>query len=539
MKKEIEITVTEETEETTFIWAYSEQEIYEKFGTHPHLGLSGTQAAQNLEKFGSNELKLKGPSFVSQYITPLFNWLIILYLISAAIMFIASIVTETDNMSLVYVTLFAVLANILVAIYQQARSTKKLEALQSMAAPKTWVIRDGQIEELFSKNIVVGDLLKLATGDHIPADCRIVSSTDLRVNEASLTGESELVSKNRGQALSNRELHLQNQENILFLGTFINTGHCLAVVFATGLDTEIGKISQGMQDIESAEIPIRAKMDNIGKWFGISIILLWVGTLIYLKITTGKIEFVQSLNAAMSIMPVNIPVLVTVIMLSGVLAMAEHGVIVRNIAAVDSLGRVSVVCTDKTGTLTKSQMSVQYVWTRGSTFKVTGSGYKPTGDVILMDIPNKPQKVENIAEYPHLEFLIKSGYLNNNSMLMKYQFEVEKRRRKEIVEDWKIIGSATEGSLQTLARKTGITHQGGVDIRKKYLEVIEFPFSSDMKRMTKVFQDKTTGEVISFTKGASEYLITNCDYLLGDNQKEFNFSIDLRLIIMNIINEYA
>ncbi|MHA1673115.1 MAG: cation-translocating P-type ATPase, partial [Promethearchaeota archaeon] len=543
MKEEIEVTTateeTEETEDTTFIWAYSKQEIYAKFGTHPNMGLSGDQAAQNLEKFGSNELKLKSPSFVTQYIAPLFNWLIILYLISAAIMLVASIVTETDNMSLVYVTLFAVVANIVVAIYQQARATKKLEALQSMAAPKTWVIRDGQIEELFSINIVVGDLLKLATGDQVPADARIVSATDLRVNEASLTGESELVAKNRGDALSNRELHLQNQENILFYGTFIVTGHCIAVVFATGAETEIGKISVGMQEIESAEIPIRAKMDNLGKWFGIAIILLWIGTLIFLKAKTGEIEFVQSLNAAMSIMPVNIPVLVTVIMLSGVLAMAEHGVIVRNIAAVDSLGRVSVVCTDKTGTLTKSQMSVQYVWTRGSTFKITGSGYKPTGDVILMDIPNNPQPVENIADYPHLEFLIKSGYLNNNSMLMKYEFEVDKRRRKEIVADWKIIGSATEGSLQTLAKKTGITHKDGMDIRKKYLEVIEFPFSSDMKRMTKVFQDKESGEVISFTKGASEYLITNCDYLLGNDQKAFDFSIDLRLIIMNIINEYA
>ncbi|MHA1619709.1 MAG: cation-translocating P-type ATPase, partial [Promethearchaeota archaeon] len=529
----------EEIKESKFIWAYTEQEIYQKFCTHPHLGLSSTQAAQNFDKYGSNELKMKKPSFVTQYIAPLFNWLIVLYLISAAIMLIASIVTETDNMSLVYVTLFAVGANILVAIYQQARSTKKLEALQSMTSPKTWVIRDGQIEELFSKNIVVGDLLKLATGDHVPADCRIVSSTDLRVNEASLTGESELVAKNRGNALDDRELHLQNQENILFLGTFITTGHCIAVVFATGLETEIGKISQGMQEIESAEIPIRAKMDNLGKWFGISIILLWIGTLIFLKVNTGNIEFVQSLNAAMSIMPVNIPVLVTVIMLSGVLAMAEHGVIVRNIAAVDSLGRISVVCTDKTGTLTKSQMSVQYVWTRGSTFKITGSGYKPTGEVILMDIPNHPEKVENVADYPHLQMLIKSGYLNNNSMLMKYQFEVEKRRKKNIVEDWKIIGSATEGSLQTLARKTGLTHKDGIDIRKKYLEVIEFPFSSDMKRMTKVFQDKETGEVISYTKGASEYLITNCDYLLGNDQKAFDFSIDLRLIIMNIVNEYA
>ncbi|TFH26530.1 MAG: HAD family hydrolase, partial [Promethearchaeota archaeon] len=124
-------------------------------------------------------------------------------------------------------------------------------------------------------------------------------------------------------------------------------------------------------------------------------------------------------------------------------------------------------------------------------------------------------------------------------MLMKYQFEIDKRRGKKIVEDWKIIGSATEGALQTLAKKTHLTHKNGKDIRKNYLEVIEFPFSSDMKRMTKVFQDNATGEVLSFTKGASEYLITNCDYLLGDNQKPFDFSDDLRLIIMNIINEYA
>lgn len=522
-----------------YIWAYTKEEIFEKFSTHPHMGLNSKQADINLEKFGPNVLTLKKPSFVSTYLAPLFNWLIILYLISALIMLLASLLTDSDNMSLVYVTLFAVVMNCVVAIYQQARATKKLEALQNLTAPKSWVIRDGQIEELFSKNLVVGDLLKLATGDHVPADARIISSTDLRVNESSLTGESEPVSKNRGQYLENRELHLQNQENILFCGTFITTGHCKAIIYATGVDTEIGKISQGMQEIENSEIPIRKKMDNLGKWFGIAIFVLWLGTLIFLKITTGKIEFVKSLNAAMGIMPVNIPVLVTVIMLTGVLKMAEHGVIVRNVASVDSLGRISVICTDKTGTLTKSQMSVQYIWTRGSTFKVTGSGYKPEGDFILMDIPNNPQKIENIHDFPHLELLLESGYLNNNSMLMKYQFEVDKRKRKEVVEDWKVIGSATEGALQTLAKKAKISHRNGKDIRKDYLEVIEFPFSSDMKRMTKVFQNKETGEVFSYTKGASEYLITNCEYLLGDNHKAFEFSDDLRLIIMNIINEYA
>lgn len=525
--------------EEKFIWAYSLQELFEKFQTHPELGLTEEKARHNLEKYGKNELKLEKPSFVATYLAPLFNWLIILYLISAGIMFIASIIFGTSNMSLVTTTLVIVLLNCVVAIYQQARATKKLEALQSMAAPKSWVIRDGQIVEIFSKNIVVGDLVKLATGDQIPADARIISANDLRVNEASLTGESEPVTKNRGEPLENKPLHLQNQENILFYGTFINSGNCLAIVFATGSNTEIGKISQGMAEIQSTEIPIRKKMDNLGKWFGISIFLLWLGTLIYLRITTGKFVFVESLNAAMGIMPVNIPLLVTVIMLSGVVAMAEHGVIVRNVASVDSLGRVSVICTDKTGTLTKSQMSVQHVWARGSTFKVTGSGYTPKGEFYLVDIPHKPQKVENVAEYPHLEFLIRSAYLNNNSMLMKYQFEVEKKRKKKMVEDWKVIGSATEGALQTLAQKAKITHKNGVDIRNHYLEIIEFPFSSDFKRMTKVLQDKRSGEIISFTKGASEFLVTNCDYLLGDNGRIFDFSIDLRLIIMNIINEYA
>ncbi|WP_457559315.1 cation-translocating P-type ATPase [Candidatus Harpocratesius sp.] len=525
--------------ENKFIWAYSTQEIFKKYGTHPHFGLSDDQASINLERYGFNELKLEKPSFIATYLAPLFNWLIILYLISAGIMLIASLLLHTDNMSLVYVTLTVVVLNCFVAIYQQARATKKLEALQSMAAPKSWVIRDGQIVEIFSKNIVVGDLVKLTTGDQVPADARIISSTDLRVNEASLTGESEPVSKNHGEPLDNKMLHLQNQENILFYGTFITTGHCKAIIFATGTNTEIGKISKGMSEIKSTDIPIRKKMDNLGKWFGISIFILWICTLIFLKITTGKLEFVESLNAAMGIMPVNIPLLVTVIMLTGVVAMAEHGVIVRNVASVDSLGRISVICTDKTGTLTKSQMAVQYIWARGSTFKVTGSGYTPKGDFFLMDIPHKPQMIENIEEFPHLEFLIKSAYLNNNSMLMKYQFEVEKRHKKEIIEDWKVIGSATEGALQTLAKKAGITQKDGVDIRKHYLEIIEFPFSSDVKRMTKVLQNKQTGEIISYTKGASEYLVTNCDYLLGDNGQIFEFSIDLRLIIMNIINEYA
>ena len=513
------------------------EEIFEKFHTGTK-GLDEGKALKLLELQGLNEIPAASENLWKIYLAPLFNWLIVIYFIAAIILLIAGLITGDNNMTLIYITLAIVALNMVVAIVQQARATKKLKALKNLAAPITNVIRNekqngkicSQRQQILTKNIVVGDLLLLNTGDKIPADARIIEATNLEVNEASLTGESEPVKKNNTKALKIENLPLQSQENMLFYGTYVVMGNALAIVVQTGINTEIGKISQGLQEANSSEIPIRKKLNNIGKWFGIGVIVAWLAVIIFLYITTGRIEIISGLYSAMDIMPINIPLLTTIVMLTGVLAMAETGIIVRNLTSVDSLGRVSVVCSDKTGTLTKGQMSVQHIWVRGSRFSVSGSGYVPEGDITLRDKINEPQKIENIDDFPHLKLLLTAGFLNNNASLIKHEIEVGKK----VLIDWKVLGSPTEGALvsfyQKIMKKDDVEH---------FKLIQEYPFSSFLKRMSKVFKNSKDGKYYVFTKGASEILITSSSKFLGDDNKSFDFIDEMKLVVMNTANEYA
>ncbi|MCK4384505.1 MAG: cation-transporting P-type ATPase, partial [Candidatus Lokiarchaeota archaeon] len=226
-------------------------------------------------------------------------------------------------------------------------------------------------------------------------------------------------------------------------------------------------------------------------------------------------------------MPINIPLLVTIILLTGVLAMARHGVIIRNLASVDSLGRVSVVCSDKTGTLTKNQMSVRHVWTNGSTYKVSGSGYSPEGDIILVDDPKNSVIVNHIDDYPQLKLLLTSGFLNNNSALVKNEIVVSGK----VIPNWKVIGSPTEGALMVLFQK-GM----GDYLLDDFEYVKEHPFDSKVKRMTKIY--KKEGRFYSYTKGASEILMPLCKKVLFKDQ-ELDFSDEIKDKIMKIVDIYA
>ncbi|MHA1745544.1 MAG: cation-translocating P-type ATPase, partial [Promethearchaeota archaeon] len=409
-------------------------------------------------------------------------------------------------------------------------------ALRELAAPTTRVIRGGQQQEILTKNLVVGDLLVLETGDRIPADARIIKASNLQINEASLTGESEPVRK-IAQKLENRPLHIQNQENILFLGTYITMGRGTAVVYATGARTEIGKISLGLEQSQDKEIPIQQKLNNIGKWFGVGIMVAWLVTLAIVYFVFDRTEIIESLNSAMDMMPINIPLLTTIVMLTGTLTMAEHGVIVRNLTSVDSLGRVSVVCTDKTGTLTKSQMCVQHIWVRGSHFTVSGTGYSPQGDIYLADNPNRPvlvDEVNPIEKFPHLHLLLTNCHLNNTAQVVKHEFEVGSR----VLSDWKVIGNPTEGALRSLVHKLNNRQPGFEEQFKDYTLIHEFPFDSTVKRMTQLYHIPDDRYMV-LTKGASEVLISACTHQLADDNISVELIDEMRMIIMNTINEYA
>ena len=503
-------------------------QIYSKFETNSSSGLTDEEAQKRLEDYGLNEIPKASKGFVKIYLAPLFNWLIVIYLVGALILFLAAILGGEGNIVFILMTLFIVALNCVVAIIQQYRATKKLNALREMTAPTTTIIRSGQKADISTKSVVVGDLLVLKQGDRVPADGRIVQGSNLEVNESSLTGESEPIRKNlEGVSLTKKDVSIAERHNMIFYGTFITTGNATAIAVKTGKDTEIGKISQGLEDAGTSDIPIRTKMNNFGKWLGLIVVGFWLVIILILFLATGEIDIVKSLNSALDLLPINIPLLVTIILLTGVLAMARHGVIIRNLASVDSLGRVSIVCSDKTGTLTKNQMSIRHVWTNGSTYKVSGSGYSPEGDVILVDDPKNSVIVKHIDEYPQLKLLMTSGFLNNNSALVKNEVVVSGK----VIPNWKVIGSPTEGALMVLFQK-GM----GDYLLEDFEYVKEHPFDSKVKRMTKIY--KKEDKFYSFTKGASEILMPLCKKVLYKDQ-ELNFNDEIREKIMNIVDVYA
>jgi Ca2+-transporting ATPase len=249
--------------------------------------------------------------------------------------------------------------------------------------------------------------------------------------------------------------------------------------------------------------------------------------IIYVASAFTRFDIVGSLNSALDLMPLNIPLLSTIVLITGVLSMAHYGVIIRNLASVDSLGRISVVCSDKTGTLTKNQMSIQHVWTNGSIFRVTGSGYSPEGDIILMDNPKNPAYIKHVDKYPYLKLLLTAGFLNNNSALIKNELEISGK----IIPKWDVIGSPTEGALMVLFQKAM-----GDYLLDDYESITEYPFDSSVKRMTKLY--KHNHAYYSFTKGASEILIPLCTKILyHDDKIEFNEEIKNK--VLEIVNLYA
>ncbi len=502
------------------------EQLYQHFETDPKKGLSETEAQIRLEKYGLNELPRVSKGFIKIYLAPLFNWLIVIYLIGALILFLSILFGAEGNLVTIVLTLGIVALNCIVAIIQQFRATKKLKALRKMTAPTTTIIRNGEKKEIQTTDVVIGDILVLNQGDRIPADARLITQSNLEVNESSLTGESEPQKKNV-RTIKNPEAVIQDQDNMIFYGTYVTTGNGSAITVKTGANTEIGKISVGLEEAGTSDIPIREKMNRFGKWLGLSVFVFWFITLFIIWGATGVLDIVKSLNSAMDIMPINIPLLVTIVLLTGVVAMAHKGVIIRNLASVDSLGRVSIVCSDKTGTLTKNQMSIQHVWTNGSIFKVTGSGYSPKGDIINMDDPKNPEYVMHIDDYAQLKLLLIAGFLNNNSALVKNEIETSGKS----VDSWTVIGSPTEGALMVLFQK-GM----GDFLLEDFEQIKEFPFDSKIKRMSKIYRKEE--KYYSFTKGATEILIPLCSKILYNNT-EIQFTENLKQEIIAKANSYA
>lgn len=462
-------------------------------------GLSTEEAQARAEKFGLNEV------ISTKKINPLkiflkqFNDFISYTLIFAAAF---SIFIGEINDSLLII--FILFANAIIGFYQEFSAEKSIEALKKLNLVQTKVFRDNQLIEIDAKNLVPGDVIFLDSGDKVPADCRIISSEKLHINEALLTGESEPVSKNSDTLKEN--LTISEQFNMAFTSTIVVQGTAKAIVVDTGMKTEIGKIAELVDESERTLTPLQVKLDAFGKrltFIVLGICLAVFLTLFFTQSNSFKdtIGFALiAISLAVAAVPTALPAVVTVALSLGVKRLLQNKSLVRKLASVESLGSCDVICSDKTGTLTKNEMTVKFAWTFDAEAKISGSGYEPIGE-ISNEIP---------------KILFEIGKFCNKSGLY--------------VEDgeWQISGNPTEAALLVAAKKAKINSE--IEVLK------EIPFDSERKRMSVLV--KKNGELYVFTKGAPDYLLYFCNSYL-ENGKKHILNLEHREIIDEKLEEYA
>ncbi|HMM69200.1 cation-translocating P-type ATPase [Gudongella oleilytica] len=491
----------------------SPEEVAQSLDTSLTTGLSSGSAQSKLETFGPNELKeQEGKSFLQKLIAQ-FSDFLILILIAAAL--ISVFVGEAKD---AIVIMSIVIINALLGLYQEGKAEKALEALKKMASPTAKVLRDGNPQEISSSQLVPGDLVILETGDIIPADIRLVESSNLKVEEASLTGESVPVEK-RAQETYSEEVSLGDRHNMAYMSTIITYGRGRGIVVETAEGTEIGKIAAMIQTFEEEPTPLQRKLNQLGKVLGMTTIAVCVAVF-GIGLLQGReiLEmFMVSISLAVAAIPEGLPAIVTIVLAIGMNKMVERNAIVKKLLAVETLGATSVICTDKTGTLTQNEMTVVKVLADNKLIEVEGTGYEPVGDFKLEGSTITTKESSGLKLLLTIAALANDAKLDNSSGM------------------YKIIGDPTEGALITLAGKAGID---SAELNHMYKRIEEIPFDSERKMMT-TFHDMPNDEgVSSFTKGAPDIIIDRCNRIILDG-KVSEFTPELKSEVLRVNSELS
>ena len=477
-------------------------------------GLSSQEARERLVKYGYNEIReVKRRTALHMFLDE-FKDIFILLLIAATI-FSAIIgyyeMLQGEEFMESYADTITISAIIILCaatgFIQEYRAEKAVEALKKLAAPKARVIRDGEEIIIPAREVVPGDVLALEEGDHVPADARLIEAIELKANEAILTGESTPVDKEL--TVLKEDTPVSERRNMVFSATHIVYGRGRAVVTATGMNTKFGKIAEKVQTAEEEETPLQKKLDRFaGK---IAKVVVAICMLIFaleafevmVKMHFEAESFIQafmsSISLAISAVPEGLPAIVTIALALGAREFAKRNAIVRRLSSAETLGAVTVICSDKTGTITKGEMTVRQIYVDGKIIEVTGVGYEPKGEFRQGGSAVKPEG--------SLEYLLKIGALCNNASL----------RRNDQNNTWEIFGDPTEGALIVAAAKAELEKEA---LEKKYLRVYEIPFTSERKCMTTIHK-APDGEIYAFMKGAPEIVLEKCISVLegGEEQK--------------------
>lgn len=447
-------------------------------------GLTDQQAIERRERYGPNRLagaQRRNP--VLRFIRQFHN--VLLYVMMAAAAITAFLGHWVDTA----VLLGAVVINAIIAFLQEGKAESAMDAIRKMLSPHALVIRNGHPTDIDAADVVPGDILRLASGDRVAADVRLIATDNLRIDESTLTGESVPVDKST--AAVGPDDPVGDREGMGFSGTLVVHGQATGVVVGTGTSTELGRINQLLANISMSSTPLLRKIDKFGKALAVVILLLAAGTFVLGVLVHGHPAsemFMMVVALAASAIPEGLPAIMTVTLAIGVQRMSRRRAIIRRLPAVEALGSVTVICSDKTGTLTSNEMTVQRVAAGAHTFDVGGVGYAPVGDVCV------DGRIIDAHRYPALTEAVRAGVLCNDSTL------------QESEDTWTITGDPTEAALLVLGEKLGLSY---AEAESRWPRIDSVPFESEFRMMGTLHDDG--GQPLVLVKGAPERVLALCD----------------------------
>ncbi len=463
-------------------------DVLKAMGSNISKGLSSSEVGKRLARFGPNELtkkKKRGPLMI--FLRQFKSFLIIILIIAAVISLLI------DNLIDTVVITTIVILNAIFGFVQEYKAEKTIEALKRLASPEVVVMRGGKKLKTPSKTLVPGDIVFLKEGDKVAADMRIIEAMNLKINEASLTGESMPVLKDTDTV---RTESIPEMKNMAFMGTIVTFGRGVGVVTETGMKTQMGHIAQMIESAEEKHTPLQRRLDAFGKKLGILILVICAVVSIMGVLRGNPIidMFITGVALAVAAIPEGLPAVVTITLTIGLQKLSKENALVRMLPAVETLGCTTVICADKTGTLTRDEMTISKIWLDNKIIRIKGSGYNTKGKFFHEGSPIRPEK--NVI----LKQLLKIGVLCNNTTLEKDG-------------KWHIIGDPTEGAFLVAAAKAGIKQE---NINNKYPKKNEVPFTSERKMMSTIHSIGKKQLVCS--KGAPEILLKRCTKICTGNK---------------------
>lgn len=472
-------------------YALDIEHVTSQLHTDLQAGLTEAEAQHRLQQYGPNEFQASAR--ISPWVILLEqckNILILILLLAVGLS--AFLGHAVEAIAIAVIVLFAVLLGFI----QEYRAERAIEALRQMAAPNATVIRDGREVSVPARHLVPGDVILLQTGDKIPADSRLTRSINLQVEESTLTGESVPVEK-QTEPLTTGDLAIGDRKNMVYSGTVVTYGRGRAVVVATAMQTEFGQIAQMMQTVETTKTPLQDNLDRVGVVLARAALII-VAIIVGLDLFRGQ-PFIEMLifgiALAVAVVPEALPAVVTVSLAIGVQRMVKRNALVRRLLAVETLGSTSVICSDKTGTLTKDEMTARCIYVAGRTVDISGVGYAPEGEFLHNGMVIEP------AQFTPLLTLLQAADLASDA-----------RMESEADGCWQVKGDPTEGALVVAAAKAGLNK---TDLDAQFPRLNEIPFTSESKRMTTL--DQTPAGVVAYAKGAPEVILDSCTVPLTDH----------------------